>query len=54
MIKYFQKDPRLFIQAQLDVQDKDLGSWDEVVDKTVDVEAKAKLQTLFRTREIDS
>ena len=54
MIRYFQKDLRPSIQAQLDVKDWDLDFWDEVVDKTIDAEAKASLQAPSGTREIDS
>ena len=53
MIRYFQKDLRPSIRAQLDVRDWDLDSWDEVVDKTVNAEAKASLQAPSGTREID-
>ena len=54
MIWYFQEGLRPSIQAQLDVKDQDLDFWDEVVDKTVDVEAKTNLQAPSRTREMDS
>ena len=54
MIGYFQESLRPFIQAQLDVRDRDLDFWDEVVDKTVDVKAKASLQAPSGTREMDS
>ena len=40
MIRYFREGLRPSIRAQLDVRDWDLDSWDEVVDKTVDTEAK--------------
>ena len=43
MIWYFWESLRPSIQAQLDVKDRDLDSWDEVVNKTVDAEAKASL-----------
>ena len=42
------------IWAQLNARDRDLDSWDEVVEKVVDAEAKASLQLHFKTREIDS
>ena len=38
----------------MDVRDRELDSWDEVVDKTVNAEAKASLQAPSGTREIDS
>ena len=54
MIWYFRKNLRPFIRAQLDIRDWDLNFWDEVVDKTVDVEAKASFQALSGTKEMDS
>ena len=54
MIRYFQEGLQPSIQAQLDVRDRDLNSWDEVIDKTVDAKAKASLQALSGTKEIDS
>ena len=42
------------IQAQLNAQGQNLDFWDEVVEKTVDAKAKASLQLLSKTREIDS
>ena len=54
MICYFQEDLQPSIQAQLDVRDRDLDSWHEVVDKTVNAEAKAHFQALSEIREIDS
>ena len=54
MIRYFREGLRPSIRAQLDVRDRDLNFWDEVVDKTIDAKAKANLQALSETREIDS
>ena len=54
MIRYFWEGLRPFIRAQLDVRDWDLDSWDEVVDKTIDAEAKANLQAPSKTKEMDS
>ena len=54
MIRYFREGLRPSIQAQLDVRDQELDSWNEVVDKTVDAEAKASLQAPSGTREMDS
>ena len=54
MIWYFRKDLRPSIRAQLDVRDRDLDSWDEVADKIVDAKAKASLQALSETKEMDS
>ena len=53
MIWYFREGLRLSIRAQLDVRDRDLDSWDEVVDKTVDAEAKASLQAPSGTQKMD-
>ena len=54
MIRYFREGLRPSIRAQLDIKDRELDFWDEVVDKTVDAEAKASLQALSGTREMDS
>ena len=54
MIQYFQEGLWHSIQAQLDIRDRDLDSWDEVVDKTIDAEAKASFQALFGIREMNS
>ncbi len=42
-IRYFQKRLCPSIRAQLDHQERDLDGWEEVVEKTSDVEAKANL-----------
>ena len=54
MIRYFREGLRPSIRAQLDVRDRELDSWDEIVDKTVDAEAKASLQAPSGTQEMDS
>ena len=54
MIRYFWEGLRPSIQAQLDVKDQDLDFWDEVVDKTIDVKAKASLQAPSETKKMDS
>ena len=41
MIQYFRESTRPSIQAQLDVQGRKLDSLEEVVEKAVNVEAKA-------------
>ena len=43
MIRYFREGLQPSIRAQLNVRDRDLDSWNEVVDKTVDAEVKASL-----------
>ena len=53
IIRYFREGLRPSIQAQLDVRDRDLDFWDEVVDKTVDAKANASLQTPFGIKEMD-
>ena len=54
LIRYFREGLRPSIRAQLDARGRDLDSWDEVVEKIVDAEAKASLQLYSRTREMDS
>lgn len=54
LIRYFWKGLRLFIRPQLDTRGQKLDSWEEVVEKTFNVEAKTLLQLLSDTREIDS
>ena len=54
LIRYFREGLRPFIRAQLDARNRDLDSWDEVVEKAVDAEAKVSLQLHSRTREMDS
>ena len=54
MIWYFREDLRPSIWAQLDIRDRNLNSWDEVVDKTIDAKAKASLQAPSKIREMDS
>ena len=43
IIKYFWDNLRPSIWAELNAKDKDLNSWDEIVDKTVNAKAKASL-----------
>ena len=54
MIRCFREGLQPSIRALLDVRHRDLDSWDEVVDKTIDAEAKASLQAPSETREMDS
>ena len=53
MIRYFQEGLRPSIRAELNVRDRDLDFWDEIVNKTVDAKAKASLQALSGIREMD-
>ena len=54
MIKYFWESLWPSIQAQLDVWNRYLDSWDKIVDKIVNVEAKTSFQAFFGTKNIDS
>ena len=54
LIRYFWEYLRLSIWAQLDNWQWDLDTWDKVVEKAIDIKAKASLQPHFGTREIDS
>ena len=54
LIQCFLEDLRPFIRAQIDVRVKDLSSWKEAVEKAVNAEAKAMLQSSSTTRNIDS
>ncbi len=38
----------------MDNRGRDLDVWDKVIEKAIDIEAKASLQPLSRTRKIDS
>ena len=53
LIRYLREGLRPSIRAQLDARGQDLDSWDEVVEKAVNVEAKASLQLPSKTREMD-
>ena len=54
MIPYFLEDLKPSIRAQLDVRRRDLGSWEEAVENTINAEAKTMLQSSFSTCNIDS
>ncbi len=53
LIRYFQEGLRLSIRAQLDHQGQDLNTWEEVVEKSGNVETKANLQPPFYVRDIN-
>ena len=53
MIRYFLKGLRPSIRVQLDARGRELGSWEEAVEKTINTEAKALLQSASSTREMD-
>ena len=54
MIRYFLEGLRHFIRAQLDIWGRDLDSWEEVVEKAVNAEAKVMLLSSSSTRDMDS
>ena len=54
MIRYFREGLRPSVRAQLDARGRDLDSWEEAVEKAVNAEAKAMLQSSSSTREMDS
>ena len=54
MIRCFREGLRPSIQAQLDARGRDLDSWEEAVEKAVNAEAKASLQSPASTRDMDS
>ena len=54
MIRYFREGLRPSIRAQLDAQGRDLDSWEEAVEKAVNVETKVLLQSPANTRDIGS
>ena len=43
MIRCFLEGLKPSVRAQIDTQSRDLGSWEEAVEKTVNAEAKAML-----------
>lgn len=45
IIRYFREGLKPSIQGQLDARGQEPNSWEEAVEKTVDVEAKALLQS---------
>ncbi len=53
LIRYFRAGLRPSIWAQLDQRRRDLDSWEEVVEKTDDAEAKTNLQPPFYVRDVD-
>ena len=53
MIRCFLEGLRSSIWAQLDVRSWELDSWEEAVEKTVNAEAKALLQSASSTRKMD-
>ena len=54
MIRCFLEGLKPSVRAQMDTQSRDLDSWEEAVEKAVNAEAKAMLQSSASTRDIDS
>ena len=54
MIRCFLEGLKPSIRAQMDTRGRDLNSWEEAVEKAVNAEAKAMLQSSASTRDIDS
>ena len=53
MLRYFQESLKPSILAELEHRDLELESFDQMVKKTVDVEAKSTLRPRFSTKEMD-
>lgn len=53
MIRYFRKKLRLSIKAYLDNREHDLYLWEEVIEKTVNIESKASFQPPSRIKKIN-
>ena len=54
MIKCFLEGLKLSVRAQMDTQSRDLNSWEEAMEKTVNAEVKTMLQTFSSIRDMDS
>ena len=54
MIRYILKDLKPSVQTQLNAQARDLNSWEEAVEKSVNMEAKVLLQSFSSTCDMDS
>ena len=54
MIRYFLEGLKPSVWAQLDAQGRDLNSWEEAVEKTINAKAKIMLQSSSGTRDMDS
>ena len=53
-IRYFRKNLRPSIRAQLDARGRELDSWEETIEKAINAKVKALLQSSFSICEIDS
>ena len=54
MIQCFLEGLKPSIRAQIDVRGRDLSSWEKTIEKVVNAEAKAMLQSSSTTHNIDS
>ena len=54
MIWCFLEGLKLSVRAQLDTRGRDLVSWEKAVEKAINAEVKAMLQSSSNTRNIDS
>lgn len=54
LIRCFREGLRPSIQAQMDSRHRELDSWDEVLDKAIEAESKAALQSATSIREMDA
>ncbi len=53
LICYFRETLRLSIQAQLDNHGRDLDTWNKMIEKAINAEAKTNFQPSSGTKEID-
>ena len=54
MIQYFLEGLKPSVRTQINIQSRDLGSWEEAVEKAFNAEVKAMLQSFSTTRNMDS
>lgn len=53
LIRFFREGLKPLIKAQMGQRGRELDSWDELVEKAIDAEAKASLQPTSIIREMD-
>ncbi len=54
LICYFRDGLRPSIRAQMDSRNRELDSWEEVLEKAIEAESKASLQSASNTRDMDA
>lgn len=54
LIRFFRKDFRPSIRAQMEPRSEEYDSWDDLVEKTIAAEAKASLQPFYYSCNIDN